>query len=175
SGITRHDYYPFGEENLSGAERVGNGYQADGVRQKFDGYERDNETGLDFAQARYFSNTQGRFTSPDIFFGRKTNPQTLNRYAYVLNNPLKWTDPTGYLAQDPIKVGEIDRVEIVDRLPEETEKRRGFFSRLLGGLKKIGGAIGTGAKDVGTGLLDIPHQFGHQVSDYYQNPSHFFN
>jgi hypothetical protein len=43
----------------------------------------------------------GRFTSPDSYGGRVTNPQTLNLYAYVLNNPLKWVDPTGHFAQDP--------------------------------------------------------------------------
>jgi len=46
-------------------------------------------------QARYYSSTMGRFTSPDTFGGRLTNPQTLNLYAYVLNNPLKYNDPTG--------------------------------------------------------------------------------
>jgi hypothetical protein len=93
---------------------------------------------------------QGRFTSPDSFFGRKTNPQTLNLYAYVLNNPLKWADPTGHSAQgskkDPIKVGEIDHVEIADKLPE---KKPGLLSRIWGGLKKIGSTVGTGLKLAG--------------------------
>jgi RHS repeat-associated protein len=61
------------------------------------GYERDNETGLDFAQARYFSNVQGRFTSPDEPFADQYegDPQSWNLYAYVRNNPLNATDPTG--------------------------------------------------------------------------------
>jgi RHS repeat-associated protein len=58
--------------------------------------ERDSETGLDFAQVRYNSSAQGRFTSPDSLLGTIGNPQTLNRYAYVANNPLKFTDPTGH-------------------------------------------------------------------------------
>jgi RHS repeat-associated protein len=72
---------------------------ADGVRQQFGGYERDNETGLDFAQARYYSNVQGRFTSPDPLLesAKVTNPQSWNRYTYVLNNPLVFIDPTGLL------------------------------------------------------------------------------
>ena len=65
SDVTRHDYLPFGEE-LAGAMRVGNGYGgATNTKQKFTGYERDSETGLDFAQARYMSSVQGRFTSVD--------------------------------------------------------------------------------------------------------------
>jgi hypothetical protein len=50
---------------------------------------------LDFFGARYFSSAQGRFTSPDPVAGSIFNPQTLNLYAYVWNNPLRYTDPTG--------------------------------------------------------------------------------
>ncbi len=113
ANVRRHDYLPFGEELTVG---MGNsslrsapmGYAADCVRQKFGSQERDNETGLDFFQSRYFSSTQGRFTKPDTYGGRQTNPQTLNLYAYVLNNPLKWIDPTGHFAQDPKKGSIID-------------------------------------------------------------------
>src|SRR2546421_2745329 len=41
------------------------GYVADSVRQKFTSYEHDAETNLEFAQARYYSSSCGRFTSPD--------------------------------------------------------------------------------------------------------------
>ena len=69
----------------------------DNNRKKFTGYERDTETGLDFAQARYFSSTQARFTSADSVLGSIANPQSLNRYAYVGNNPLNFSDPTGHM------------------------------------------------------------------------------
>lgn len=91
---------PFGDELCAGTggRTTGMGFCAGGDtnRKKFTGYEFDTETGLDFAQARYFRNGQGRFTSPDNFGGRITNPQTLNLYAYVMNNPLKLIDPTGH-------------------------------------------------------------------------------
>jgi RHS repeat-associated protein len=69
----------------------------DNVRQKFTGYEHDAETNLEFAQARYYSSTQGRFTSVDPLMASADiiNPQTFNRYAYVGNNPVNITDPTG--------------------------------------------------------------------------------
>ena len=69
----------------------------DGARVRFTGKERDAETGLDYFGARYFSGTQGRFTSPDPLLnsGRPWLPQSWNRYAYALNNPLRYTDPTG--------------------------------------------------------------------------------
>jgi len=59
--------------------------------------ERDNETGLDFAQARYYSSQYGRFTSPDpsLSSGREKLPQSWNRYVYTLNNPLRFVDPSG--------------------------------------------------------------------------------
>jgi RHS repeat-associated protein len=57
------------------------GYAAsETTRQKYTGYERDVESGLDFAQARYYAHQQGRFISADSVGGSAHNPQTLNRY-----------------------------------------------------------------------------------------------
>lgn len=105
ANIKRHDYLPFGEEVGVGVggRTTGQGYSGnDGVRQKFTGYERDGETGLDFAQARYYSSAQGRFTSVDPFLSSGTiyDPQTWNRYAYTLNNPLRYVDPLGLYEWD---------------------------------------------------------------------------
>jgi RHS repeat-associated protein len=69
-----------------------------GARQKFTQKERDNETGLDYFGARYFASTQGRFTGVDrapIKRKHLINPQDLNRYSYVANNPLAFIDPDG--------------------------------------------------------------------------------
>lgn len=70
---------------------------------EFTGKERDAETGLDYFGARYFSGAQGRFTSPDwsatpqpIPYADLGDPQTLNLYAYVRNNPLRFTDSDGH-------------------------------------------------------------------------------
>jgi RHS repeat-associated protein len=59
-------------------------------------------TGLDYFGARYFSGAQGRFTSPDplLSSGRPWLPQSWNRYAYTLNNPLRYTDPLGLYEWD---------------------------------------------------------------------------
>jgi RHS repeat-associated protein len=59
--------------------------------------ERDNETGLDYFGARNHSSLQGRFitTDPALTSAEKTNPQTWNRYTYVLNNPINLVDPLG--------------------------------------------------------------------------------
>jgi len=109
AGIRRHDYLPFGEELVAstGAQRSGVGYEppASNVKQRFGSKERDNETGLDYFGARYYSSAQGRFTGPDIplidqYAG---DPQSWNLYVYVRNNPLKLIDPTGQAAQDNSK------------------------------------------------------------------------
>jgi RHS repeat-associated protein len=94
----RHDYHPFGEEIATAQRTAGLGYVDDTVRKQFTGYERDNETALDFARARYLRAGQGRFTSPDPLQIEKrhlADPRDLNRYVYVANNPLNYIDPTG--------------------------------------------------------------------------------
>jgi RHS repeat-associated protein len=121
ASVRRHDYLPFGEELTVGMgngsiRTTGMGYPpaVDCVRHRFGSKERDTETGLDYFLARYYSSTQGRFTSPDpLEFwmldddednNKKreflVNPQKWNKYTYVLNNPLKFVDPSG-LAEIP--------------------------------------------------------------------------
>lgn len=102
AGVTRHDYLPFGEELPAGTGgRVSTqGYSSiDNVRQQFTGYEKDVETGLDYAQARYYANVQGRFIGVDPLSAsaKQAQPQSWNRYAYCLNNPLAYVDPTGLI------------------------------------------------------------------------------
>ncbi len=86
-------YTPYGEEHPSAGNTCGTNY-------KFAGYERDAGAGepqLDYALARYYSARIGRFMSADPLGGSIVNPQSLNRYAYVANNAVNLTDPTGKL------------------------------------------------------------------------------
>ena len=74
------------------------------VRCRYTGKERDVESGLDYFGARYVSSSMGRFVSPDwaakatpVPYAKLDNPQSLNLYAYVGNNPLSRMDPDGHI------------------------------------------------------------------------------
>ena len=107
----RHDYLPFGEE----IQRAS--YGNDDVRKQFTSYEKDDETGLDFAQARMYGNSYGRFTSVDPYNNilesqaekdkekarEKLNAylytaQQWNRYIYVTNNPLMYNEMVKFIS-----------------------------------------------------------------------------
>ena len=84
------DFYPFGGERPYINTCLEN--------YKFTGKERDAESGLDDFGARYSSSSMGRFVSPDpagMFAVNLRFPQTLNRYSYVMGNPLTMIDPLG--------------------------------------------------------------------------------
>ena len=60
----------------------------------------DNGDGTVFARARHFDPLLGRFLSRDPLRGTDTGTQTINRYIYALNNPLRFTDASGLTARD---------------------------------------------------------------------------
>jgi RHS repeat-associated protein len=97
--VACHDYQPFGAEIPAGINGRGTCYAGtDNPKQKFTGKERDEETGLDYFGARYFSSAQGRFVASDTMLAKKEwlpDPQRWNRYAYVRNNPFRYVDPNG--------------------------------------------------------------------------------
>jgi RHS repeat-associated protein len=64
----------------------------------FTGEPRD-ATGLTYLRARYYDPSLGRFLSRDPLAGNPRMCQTLNRYAYVTNNPATDTDPSGLKAR----------------------------------------------------------------------------
>jgi RHS repeat-associated protein len=85
-------FYPWGQEKPSATT---NGTE------KFTGYFRDAETGLDYAKNRYHNPGTGRFLTPDPYMATPTSatsptdPGSWNRYAYVGGDPINRKDPTG--------------------------------------------------------------------------------
>jgi RHS repeat-associated protein len=79
-------YYPYGEIKSGGTQS----------KYLYTGKEKDTETGLSYYESRYYNAHLQRFTQPDTVLPNIYDPQQLNRYTYVRNNPLKYTDPTGH-------------------------------------------------------------------------------
>ena len=97
---------PFGEliSSLSG----------DTTEKHFTGKEHDTESGNDYFDARYYASSMGRFMIPDwsakvepVPYSKLDNPQSLNLYSYVYNNPLSNADPEGH-DPDGHKTGCVD-------------------------------------------------------------------
>jgi RHS repeat-associated protein len=70
---------------------------------RFTGQREDATIGLYYFNARYLDPQIGRFTQADTIVPEPGDPQALNRYAYVLNNPVRYTDPTGMFSEDEIE------------------------------------------------------------------------
>jgi RHS repeat-associated protein len=163
----RYDYLPFGEEigSAIGGRTVGMGYSAaDSTRQKFTQKERDNESGLDYFLARYYSSAQGRFTSPDEFQGGPdefwilgtgdsekqalpyadtTNPQSLNKYQYCYNNPVRYVDPDGHQEGAALRQDQLVKDLAEGRITEKEywDRQRGNAIGAVAGLAVVGTAV----------------------------------
>lgn len=70
-------------------------YDTGSEKWKFTTCERDAESTNDYAKARFHVNRLGRFSSPDPQSGFLADPQSLNHFPYVGNDPINMTDPTG--------------------------------------------------------------------------------
>ena len=81
-------YHPYGD-TFSNAGSVDLAY-------KYTGKELDDSTDLYFYEARYYDANLARFISADTLVPDPSNPQAFNRYAYALNNPIRYNDPSGH-------------------------------------------------------------------------------
>jgi RHS repeat-associated protein len=104
SVLARFDYTPFGE-TLQHTNAVDTDI-------RFTGHRRDEPSGLIYMNARYYDPALARFISADSIVPDPLNPQALNRYSFVYNNPLSYTDPSGH---EPVRTCcEYDRLLVVD-------------------------------------------------------------
>jgi RHS repeat-associated protein len=146
--LAQYEYYPFGEEASS------TGSTAAAERRRFTGHERDlpavqGSLELDYMHARYYAGAWGRFLSVDPVLDIKRSirePQSWNRYSYVVNNPINRTDPDG----------RVDEGQYMERLFREQQmvgegkvteeqywtRRKGEGVGTLVGVAAVGVALG---------------------------------
>jgi RHS repeat-associated protein len=148
-------------------------YDGDAIRQKFTGKQRDNETNLDYFEARYYSSRWGRFTNPDeftggpeeliefdgmkghnpTFYAELAEPQSLNKYQYALNNPLRYIDPDGHQSRTADRIYAptypIVSKKDADAIGREIED---IGNTIWEGFKTIGRGIQEGAKKIQEGI-----------------------
>jgi RHS repeat-associated protein len=91
------------ERNSTAAIGLRVGQHLNRAWSRYTGKERDQESGLDYFGARYYASSMGRFMSPDwaaqeepVPYAVLGDPQSLNLYSYVRNNPLSHADPDGH-------------------------------------------------------------------------------
>ncbi len=95
---------------------------------------------------RVYDPTLGRFLTPDANVQFIVDPQSFNRYSYVLNNPLRYTDPTGYFSFD-------------QWWDEHGETIVNIGMDIVSGVVIVGGCFGTGGLGcapaiIGVGIID---------------------
>jgi RHS repeat-associated protein len=116
NGAAQWDEYcyslPFGNNIGNTRQTNCQGPGVDATEHHFTGKERDSESGNDYFEARYYASSMGRFMSPDwsakeepVPYAQLDDPQSLNLYAYVRNNPLTRTDLTGHCPQCALVLG----------------------------------------------------------------------
>lgn len=156
--VSYHSFYPFGEEVAD--------FDYDEYNTKlFTGHERDEETGLDYMLARYYSAPIARFLSRDPAGSKIRRPQSCNRYAYVENNPLRHNDPNGEDLKDAVEfAGGVIRGATASVTlgawpgsePQPTDSNASLAGQLVGStLVAIEGAKGAAA-GTGTAIATAP-------------------
>jgi len=86
TGETR--YYPWGKDRFASGQTL--------TSYKFTGQREEAGLGLYYYGARWYDPALGRFIQPDTIVPNPGDAQAFDRYAYVLNNPLKYNDPSGH-------------------------------------------------------------------------------
>lgn len=98
--VDRYSYDAFGKRRSTNWQPEGLGleYMATGssINLGYTGHEQLNHLGLIHMNGRLYDPLIGSFLSPDPLVRSMSSPQSFNRYSYVENNPLRYTDPSGY-------------------------------------------------------------------------------
>jgi RHS repeat-associated protein len=174
--LSRRDFMPFGEEigvdTVQTSNRSNNPQYATGdkIRQKYTGYQKDEETNLDFAEARMYQNKHGRFTAVDPLLASSSpiNPQSFNRYAYTGNNPINAIDPSGLTtcmlkSSGAVRVTNGNCNDNEERVNGQTREVTGGSARATNGIATVGDHVRINDDDSVT-IVSVRRQSGDSVT-----------
>jgi RHS repeat-associated protein len=134
-------WLPSSSSTIHGVRSAGQKAGGEGII-RFTGQKLDVESGLLYYGGRYYDPELGRFISPDPYVQEIFDPQSLNRYSYVVNNPQNYVDPSGYFHRHKVK------------------KSNGFFGTIFDAI--IGFILGGPAGALfGAALAQLPPEVFH--------------
>jgi len=115
--IQNYGYSAFGQSRYTQSSTVFK------VSRRYTGQVLDDATGLYYYNARYYDPVLARFTQPDDRIPNLFDPQSYNRYSYCVNNPLRYTDPSGHAG------AELDLDDTKGEINAEIRVSLGYNSR----------------------------------------------
>jgi RHS repeat-associated protein len=149
--VATYQYDPFGSiKSQSGS--VTNPY-------RFTGREYDSESGLYCYRTRYYDAEAGRFITKDLWRGFIGLPHSLNKYVYVLDNPVRFVDPMGMDAWTQQLVGNLAGNGMIVCGGVSAAARAGIIAASIAGTTQVGGAF-TAGWALGQGIRGMRSYFG---------------
>ena len=94
--LANNYYYPYGGNRAQGAPGAFSNWSTKRFTSQYHESSLPGGEGLSYYNARWYDPQLGRFLSADTIVPGPANPQAFNRYSYVFNNPLRFTDPSGH-------------------------------------------------------------------------------
>lgn len=101
--VERQSFDPFGKRRQITGQAIQADYAPKLTNRGFTGHEHLDHLGLIHMNARLYDAETARFLSADTFIQAPSMAQNYNRYSYVMNNPLKYTDPSGHFFKSIFK------------------------------------------------------------------------
>lgn len=132
---------------------------------KYSKYELDDETGLYYLKSRMYDPTTARFMQMDTYKGQSNDPLSLNLYTYCVNEPMMYTDPTGFSPISVLKdwLGLDSASKYWDNEYKELEASNN------GSVSKKAGAFGIGIMDSAIGFVSGLIDFVDYTADTVYN------
>lgn len=130
------------------------------IASQYTGKERDAESGNDYFGARYYASVMGRWLSPDwsatedpVPYAKFYDPQTLNLYSYVGNNPLVLADADGHVAGVDDAAEGIVAVAVVGAFALEAAAQ--YYNHTPEAQRSLNGALDAAGQGLNSGVLTI--------------------